>query len=601
MDQEAAAPVDDKTRRLECVREDNRLRFNTTVAAAIGCIIFGILLSGVFDSNQKRFTTDLYAIIYAVNNATDLAYVPFNCSRVVNDTAMEVLMLDVLPEVKRVYDGDVFPFLLAILFLAVLGFLAFILVFSAAYEYIEPKGEDPSPETCRAAWTYYFGIRGFWLAVPLYFLHFWLFAATTILSDDFLLRLDLSVFGIITLAGLIRQAIPASPELDWKRLSRYTIAQKRFIALLVLTFASVILLLPFFGATASRETRFVLAIQRLRRLVEQGVSFEKVLSEDVLAKLKSDVLPFVSQESVKLHQTRPSLILLILSTILTIPTLLYPWHTTSTSPTFPLDTLSLLTCLSLFSHDHPANPGTWFQLLLPFYGMFSLAAVPALVSLVGDAVVRLLGDTRLEWWKRWYKRLGEEEEWDLETGMVASREEELESARRAETGEEEVVIVDWREEEMWWTVEGSRDRFAVWGSFPRANATSAALSRPVSPRSTIPTFFPITTTSSPLYPSESSSPLPPSLSGSASDSSDESGYDGEEEDDDEEDWQGVRDPWHIFAEMENARLLGSDDSGGESGIRWEGQSMGVVEVESEDEAEVNEALAERRTAEDEGK
>ena len=71
---------------------------------AIGCIVNGILLSDIFSSNQQRFTKDLYAMIYAASNATDLAYVPFDYSRVMNDTAMEVLILDVLPEVKGMFE-----------------------------------------------------------------------------------------------------------------------------------------------------------------------------------------------------------------------------------------------------------------------------------------------------------------------------------------------------------------------------------------------------------------------------------------------------------------------------------------------------------------
>ncbi len=72
------------------------------MGAAIGCAIILVLLSGVFDSDQLRFTKDLYGILYAMNNVTILAYVPFNYSHVLNDTAMQILLLDILPEVKGV-------------------------------------------------------------------------------------------------------------------------------------------------------------------------------------------------------------------------------------------------------------------------------------------------------------------------------------------------------------------------------------------------------------------------------------------------------------------------------------------------------------------
>lgn len=76
-------------------------------------------------------------------------------------------------------------------------------------------------------------------------------------------------------------------------------------------------------------------------------------------------------------------------------------------------------------------------------------------------------------------------------------------------------------------------------------------------------------------------PPPPSLSCSDTDSS-ASRYAGEEENENEEEtWDRMRNPWLVFAEMENARLLesGDDDSEGESA--WEGQSTGVTIVASE--------------------
>lgn len=98
MDRRAAAPFDHEARRVEGVRDDSRMRLELTMGAAIGCAIILVLLSGVFDSDQLRFTKDLYGILYAMNNVTNLAYVPFNYSRVLNDTAMQIL----LPEVKEV-------------------------------------------------------------------------------------------------------------------------------------------------------------------------------------------------------------------------------------------------------------------------------------------------------------------------------------------------------------------------------------------------------------------------------------------------------------------------------------------------------------------
>lgn len=53
-----------------------------------------ILLSGIFDGHQLRFTKDLYDILYRFNDVVDLAYVPFNYSLLLNDTVMEVLLLD---------------------------------------------------------------------------------------------------------------------------------------------------------------------------------------------------------------------------------------------------------------------------------------------------------------------------------------------------------------------------------------------------------------------------------------------------------------------------------------------------------------------------
>jgi len=100
MDRRAAAPFAHEARRLEGIRDDSRMRLAFTIGAAIGCAIILILLSGAFDSNQLRFTKDLYDILYAINNVAGLAYVPFNYSRVLNDTAMEVLLLDILPEAK---------------------------------------------------------------------------------------------------------------------------------------------------------------------------------------------------------------------------------------------------------------------------------------------------------------------------------------------------------------------------------------------------------------------------------------------------------------------------------------------------------------------
>lgn len=102
MDRRAAAPFDHEARRVEGVRDDSRMRLELTMGAAIGCAIILVLLSSVFDSDQLRFTKDLYGILYAMNNVTNLAYVPFNYSRVLNDTAMQVLLLDILPEVKEV-------------------------------------------------------------------------------------------------------------------------------------------------------------------------------------------------------------------------------------------------------------------------------------------------------------------------------------------------------------------------------------------------------------------------------------------------------------------------------------------------------------------
>jgi hypothetical protein len=110
-----------------------------------------------------------------------------------------------------------------------------------------------------------------------------------------LLRVSLLIFGPVTVAVLIGQAIPVSSELDWKKPSKYAVQQKRFIALLGLTLASVILLCLLLGAAASPEIYFVLAIQRLRGLVEHGVSSEYMLAPELQAKLKSDVLPYVSQ------------------------------------------------------------------------------------------------------------------------------------------------------------------------------------------------------------------------------------------------------------------------------------------------------------------
>lgn len=115
------------------------------------------------------------------------------------------------------------------------------------------------------------------------------------LFSDVLLRVSLLIFGPVTVAVLIGQAIPVSPELDWKKPSKYVVQQKRFIALLGLTLASVILLCLLLGATASLEIYFVLAIQRLRGLVEHGVSSEYMLAPEFQARLKSDVLPYVSQ------------------------------------------------------------------------------------------------------------------------------------------------------------------------------------------------------------------------------------------------------------------------------------------------------------------
>jgi len=65
----------------------------------------------------------------------------------------------------------------------------------------------------------------------------------------------------------------------------------------------VILLFPLYGATASWETHFVLAAQQLRELVRHGVSYERVISPDILARLKSDVLPYLSQEFIKVSHS----------------------------------------------------------------------------------------------------------------------------------------------------------------------------------------------------------------------------------------------------------------------------------------------------------
>ena len=82
-------------------RRDEQTRFLATLGMLGNAIVFGSVLALIYSEKHKWVADNLFALVLTVNNSTNIHDIAFNYSRVIDDTAMESLLTEVLPYVRE--------------------------------------------------------------------------------------------------------------------------------------------------------------------------------------------------------------------------------------------------------------------------------------------------------------------------------------------------------------------------------------------------------------------------------------------------------------------------------------------------------------------
>ena len=86
---------------LEQSRTDEQRRLVAILGLLSSAIVFGSILAFIYSEEHKWMADNLYTLALAVNNSTKIQDIAFNYTRVIDDTAMESLLTNVLPYVKK--------------------------------------------------------------------------------------------------------------------------------------------------------------------------------------------------------------------------------------------------------------------------------------------------------------------------------------------------------------------------------------------------------------------------------------------------------------------------------------------------------------------
>ncbi|MCJ1395985.1 hypothetical protein MMC18_009011 [Xylographa bjoerkii] len=302
---------------LQQSRKDERKRFMATFGLLSTALVFGSIVTLIYSDEHKWMADNLYTLVLAVNNETNIKDITSNYTRVIKDTAMETLLTDVLPFVnqsKMVYCSG--PFIgLVIVQIVLLGLWTSYIITSACSEHKRYQTARNSPYTGRALMTALLSFMG--LATGLSVTIIVAATHSTLTGWDFETMCFLGAASGTTFGAFLGQAIPEKGGNDNISHKSYEVDRIFLISNIFCIAVSVISGTIICKSTATTETAFIVALQELRRLVDSKSLYEDVISPAAWATFQSEVLPYVSADEIKIYLSTSNVALSIIGLGLT--------------------------------------------------------------------------------------------------------------------------------------------------------------------------------------------------------------------------------------------------------------------------------------------
>ncbi|MCJ1399405.1 hypothetical protein MMC11_002607 [Xylographa trunciseda] len=319
MENTDASSTPNRAALLKQSRENEKARFMVTFGMLFTAIWFGSIIALIYSEEHKWIADNLYTLVLAVNNSTNIQEITFNYTRVIDGTTMELLLTDVLPYVRKTELQYCSIYLIYLIIsnivLLILG-IAFIL-FTAASEITRFKGVRRSPYRYRAVRTGFFSSLGFlngcFVAGVIAYAN-----SSTLNGWDYTTMCLLGGSSVATLGAFVAQAVPEKGGDGNISYNSFAVDKLFFLCTFLWIGVSIISGIIFCKSTATTETAFIVALQELRGVMDSGSLYNDIITPAAWATLQSDVLPYVSGDDLEIHLSTMNIVLSLVDILLTV-------------------------------------------------------------------------------------------------------------------------------------------------------------------------------------------------------------------------------------------------------------------------------------------